>query len=718
MFRSGGYDLLNITVPAGGMNQNVTPEALSNTQTYWLENILPEPLGQGKVRHGTAQLAGDIADVLDPTWVIQEVFHYTTYKGEEQLLLYVQCFDRDDSVKDLQINDDAATLVFDTDHAKHYVVGTPIKLYYQLRAQKVFCPVIREVVKNERNVTLHFDKSEWVHGMEIEKTYYSSGRIYCYDFASKKLDPRPKSQGLAVNSVPRSVIFKEKLLICNGIDNVLYWDGETINNIYCWVPWINNSKYIKRKSAKEFAVFGPKLYLDNKLIYEPQEGELIRFKINEKIFEVTIESWEIKENTWSFKIKEDLPDFVGNQSESDVWDLNKINETEELFVYGKSFPPKLSYMKVMHNRIWGFGEGAVSLEYRKEPMKVYFSYVPESLTDWYSDVTQTMPYINMDYEQGRYDNFEAIVALGDNVAFMGRHNTQIWQGKNPLNVNGFQWRSTIEGGVIHGNLVQAIGNDVFFASSQGIMSFSTLNVAKQFAISPLDAMNPFVQDCFKQIANSNSIYQQCRSFTYTGGSFAGFKIGANETIIALANVQVYSFSLFSGVFKYAQAFNTIGGKLLLAVRNKVLEYKDRKSDLELFTDDGHPVSFIWSLPIVRFDQELRLRKFACKYFEVGAEYSSAFAMENAKSIRVSINGTLEKAFDINTRYPTAFKGDILNTIPLYNDTSAEFRLSVPHKIAKVRMKFVSTSFWGTLHGQVKTGPFIIKNMAFYGRIER
>lgn len=117
MFRGGRFDVLEIPLPASGMNQNVAPEVLPLTQAYILENIIPLPLGKGQVRHGTKALPG-ITLPVDST--IQEVFSYTKADSTQQLLLYVQEFKQDTSVTEATVVD-GGTMRFNTTESPRYI---------------------------------------------------------------------------------------------------------------------------------------------------------------------------------------------------------------------------------------------------------------------------------------------------------------------------------------------------------------------------------------------------------------------------------------------------------------------------------------------------------------------------------------------------------------------------------------------------------------------
>ena len=79
-----------------------------------------------------------------------------------------------------------------------------------------------------------------------------------------------------------------------------------------------------------------------------------------------------------------------------------------------------------------------------------------------------VPFLEIGYKHGKPDNLEAIASVGPYMAFIGRSHTQVWQGTNPLEVETFKWKATLEGGIAHGNLLLPLANDVFFISPQGL----------------------------------------------------------------------------------------------------------------------------------------------------------------------------------------------------------------------------------------------------------
>ena len=126
MFKGNTFDVLEFTMPLRGMNQNIAPEVLDSTQAYLLENILPRPLGEGRVRYGTQELPG-VDLPVDST--LQEIFDFTKADGSQELLLYVQGFQLDARVSNPTVLSDRQVR-FTTATPEAYLLNTPLKVIY------------------------------------------------------------------------------------------------------------------------------------------------------------------------------------------------------------------------------------------------------------------------------------------------------------------------------------------------------------------------------------------------------------------------------------------------------------------------------------------------------------------------------------------------------------------------------------------------------------
>ena len=151
---------------------------------------------------------------------------------------------------------------------------------------------------------------------------------------------------------------------------------------------------------------------------------------------------------------------------------------------------------------------------------------------------------------------------------MGRRKTQVYRGRNPLPTEeggDFSFEAPVPVGAVHGDLVAALPNDVFFITSGGLRSFGTLNVAGQVAAATHDAVDPPIREDVATMMASNTSYRAACSFTYGGGPFVGFKVGRSKVLCSLFSTTLYSWSFFSGDFEKASSFLALGNRLYLSV---------------------------------------------------------------------------------------------------------------------------------------------------------
>ena len=716
MLQDGNYNVLEFVPPTKGMNCNVASEVLPRDFASVLENMLAMPLGSATVRYGTNLLPNII---LDADSTILEIFPFTKNNGDKQIVLYVQTF-----VQDLSTNNFTVlspnSFSFDTDNVDAFNVDTPIKVSYtSLGVTTLYSTIVSQNLVDQ-TVTITIQDNSFplpIGGVTINSVAFSQASIYVYNRQTSTLDAALKT-GLSVGCVPRSVTFLNTLLICNGVDRVLSWDGTTLLEVVDFVKEdtamnfnrIDNTHFSFSLSPQKADVFDITKY---------QNNNQIQLKINGVTTTTTVVDIGVVNNLITIKTADNLPAF---------------EQQPELFY--RDWPPKFSYMAVSNNRLWGLGAGAVSLNYRDadQALIVYFSYQPNTLTNWFDEKLRVVPFIDLSETHGAPDNLEAITFVNGLTIFMGRNQSQVWVGSEPLGAAvdptrpKFEFSSILPVGIAHGNLILEMSSDVYFVSQTGIQSISTLNIAKQLAASPNDAVDPLVRQYLTSTTNSNQSYRACRSFKYKSGSFCGFKIGHNKALVSLYATNLYSWSLFSGDFSDATSFlSNLDSGLYLAVGNKVFQYADGIGDSTPSFGDGggaKMVNFLWSLPIVNFSG----KRWANKRYQIQCDYSSSFILEKSNTFSILINGDLRKSFTLEKDYILPFKGDVLQTIPLGEPNAGNpeqpdpneigFRLDEPYSYSADRMKFLSANFSIALLGSCKKGAFKIKKLKLFGIIER
>ncbi len=377
----------------------------------------------------------------------------------------------------------------------------------------------------------------------------------------------------------------------------------------------------------------------------------------------------------------------------------------------------------------------MGLSYRDpvQALRVYFTYQPNTLTNWFDEKLKIVPFIDLAQTHGAPDNLEAIAYVSGLTIFMGRGKTQVWTGSEPLGAAvdptrpKFEFSSILPIGIVHGNLVVEMANDVYFVSQNGLLSFSTLNVAKQFAATPSDAVDPLVRQYVTSTTTSNQAYRACRSFKYKSGAFCGFKIGLNKLLVSMYSTNLYAWSLFSGDFEKSQSFlATLDNALYLLIDNQISQYADGTKDTPEYGDnDGQDlINFMWTPPLVH----LSGKRWANKRYELQVAYPSSFVLGVENSLSILIHGDTHKTFSLSNNYPLPFKGDILQTIPLVargvpdpNEPDPQmfgFRLDEPYAYPKDRLKFLSSTFGVSVLGSTKNGKLSFKKMRLFGIAER
>ena len=724
MFQEGNYNVLEFNPPTQGMNCNLAPEVLPQAFASVLENILPTPVGSSVVRYGTKRLAGMN---LDADAVIIEAFPYVKANGDTQMVLYVQTFVQDLSASNFEVLS-PDSFSFTTNSPDSFAVDTPIKVSYTWNGTTHLYSAIVSKIVAENTVTIAIqdnsfpqlinDELPFPQAVEVNSVAFSQGSLYVYDRQTSTLGAALKT-GLSVACVPRSVTFLNTLLICNGVDRVLRWDGTTLLEVIDFVnedtatnfTRINDTHFSFGFSPMKAAVFDITKY---------QNNNQIQLNIQGIITTTTVVNIGVVNNLVTITTADILPAFTN---------------PPQLFY--RDWPPSFSFMIVAHNRLWGLGAGAVGLNYRdpNQALVVYFSYQPNTLTNWFDEKLKIVPFIDLAQTHGVPDNIEAIASVSGLTIFMGRNATQVWTGSEPLGAAApdptrpkFVFSSILPIGIVHGNLVVEMANDVYFVSQNGLLSFSTLNLTKQLAATASDAVDPLVRQYVTATTTSNQAYRACRSFKYKSGAFCGFKIGLNKVLVSLYSTNLYAWSLFSGDFAKAATFlATLDNALYLSVGNQIYQYADGTKDTPPVYGDNNGqdlINFLWTLPVVH----LSGKRWANKRYELQVAYPSSFVLGLENNLSILMHGDIHRTFSLSDNYPLPFKGDILQTIPLVasgvpdpNEPNARgvgFRLDEPYAFPKDRLKFLSSSFGVSLFGSTKDGKLYFKKIRLFGIAER
>jgi hypothetical protein len=232
MLQQGNYDILEFGVPQGGMNQNISPDSLPFSFAYLLENIIPKPLGEGHVRYGTR----DIVKLLNPEALILKAFPFLKSDGTQQILLYVQEFVIDNA-NTFQVLGNRQLSFVSPNNAARYLADTALKIEYTFNGVATLQDTLAQVTTAGTTVTVTIANNAFpqpLNQVQITRVSFASGSLYSYDLRTKTLSAALR-QNLSVACIPRSATFLNTLVLCNGVDPLLSWNGNQLQEVYDFV---------------------------------------------------------------------------------------------------------------------------------------------------------------------------------------------------------------------------------------------------------------------------------------------------------------------------------------------------------------------------------------------------------------------------------------------------------------------------------------------------
>jgi len=705
MFKESNYDKITLIPPTSGMNQNISEGILPSQFSYYLLNILSTPLGQGTVRFGTKLVFED----QDNTYKSIRDFRFQNTNGNTQIIRYGQKYKTYIGATS-KIISDVNKIKIQGGNIDIFNKDTYLLLQYNFNGI-LYSPsyyFIKNISKlSVDTIEIEVEDNSFpgpvpLLGYPIVSLYYASGVLDVYDVKTGALVPGQKIEDLAVACIPRGEFIDSKYFICNGVDKIMTWDGTNLKVYTEYVKEFANT--FNRIDDTHFSFKSNGAFIESKY----SNGNLINIKIDEVSSTLTVDNIEILGQIITITTEENLPPFGGQA---------------RIELFYQDSPPPFSFLKKAKDRLFALGPGAAGINYRDpfNALRFYATYTKSTDVNgfrFFSEITKTVPSTDISDKHVSTDNLEAIAVYGSNMIFMGRHESQVWQGDDPTTSQlptSFSHVSTLPVGIAHGDLLVELPNDISFISPTGNISFSTLNVAKQMAATSSNAINPLVLQHLKDISGSNLAYRACRSFKYSSGPFVGFKIGFNDVLVSLYETQLYSWSVFSGDFAKSSDFVTgLDSSLFLFIDGKILQYADGTNSEALYADNGgnDPIDFAITWPVNS------KTIFANKRYEIKLDYSSEVFIDNRNYINININGDIRKTFNIESSYQLEFKGDVLGSVKLSEDGVKGLSLDSPYSFPKERLHFVGLEFFVSVIGQAVNGPISFKQLRLFGIYQR
>ncbi|MCA3244382.1 MAG: hypothetical protein INF43_03630 [Alphaproteobacteria bacterium] len=394
--------------------------------------------------------------------------------------------------------------------------------------------------------------------------------------------------GLNPTGQPQAVLFGGKLVLCNGFDPLVHYDGATVSVV---------ERLVRDAGANLTLLGGTQFRLDSQATLYPT-GSTVRLKVNGT----------------------DVLATVQNASQSGVQTTVTLTAavlaaslTEAWFTVR---PPAFSQLAVAHDRLWGFGAGGFgpSLGSGAERLRVYYTHGVNDPAAWPDPATGLIPSLNLADKAGVADELLALRVKDGLTVFLGRNHLQLWEGTNPGTSTGgaatLGWVKTLPVGIVHPHAVLDLPNDLLLLTPLGARTLARTLQTEQLDLADVGrALDPTLATAVAGLLVSPAAYRRgmqalrCPAQQWFAWGFA------EETLVWQLGASGSGWARFIGGFAGLTAAHTApDGTLYLAKAGQVYRY-----DLTTFADAGAPIFTRWWLPWVN---PAGTRRWANKYLEV------------------------------------------------------------------------------------------------------
>tara|TARA_R110000868_G_scaffold189695_2_gene433119 strand:- start:164259 stop:165965 length:1707 start_codon:yes stop_codon:yes gene_type:complete len=391
--------------------------------------------------------------------------------------------------------------------------------------------------------------------------------------------------GLDVAGKVRWAHYAGRLIICNGIDKVMSWDGSSISIIHEWVSETGAS--LTYVDASTFTVES------NSELYPV--GKELKISLGAGSFEeVTVQSTSQAGNVTTVMLNESV--------------VTALLDGVEF----KEYPPTFNYVYAAHDRLWGMGEGALkanSFSNSTDRTFVFYTNSSGDEMDW-RDESGALQYINIADKMPVSDEVIAMAVKDGLSIFFGRNYIQIWSGYDPSESGDMSWNKTIPLGLVHGNLIAEMPNDVAFFTKFGVRTLTRVLQTEQLDIADLGSeVDSSIFKALQALTLNDESYRKAQSFRHDNQGWFAFKPSAETFVFQLSGTST-GWCTFDGAFSDMTAsINTPDGRLYIAIGGQLYLY-----DESTFSDAGTPIQTKWWTPWLQANTGGK--RWANKYIEV------------------------------------------------------------------------------------------------------
>lgn len=372
-------------------------------------------------------------------------------------------------------------------------------------------------------------------------------------------------------------------------------------------------------------------------------------------------------------------------------------------------PEPFSFIFSGQGRLWAIPAGETLPTTFKNNSKRGYIYYTTSLNvvnSWFSSVTMQQAFIDVSNNMPNVDEITAVNTYQEYMVFFGRQHMQFFQGTDPSDANKFAFVLTIPLGVVHPKFIQKLPNDLAFMTPYGVRTAKLgLNNAQLEASGDLgSSVDTSVLKDVTDVLDDTAHYKSCRSFYYPKQGLFGFKFPLKTLVLKIAE-ESRGWVEFTGDFKTASAFaSATSNRLIMSDGEQLLRYADGNTSTTLaYSDRGQAIVWNWWTPWVG-----GTRRWANHVFEVTHNDSADLDFE---VVRLKDNSLgFYKTNSLSTSEALAFWDESF--------WDAAFWDSTVTVIPRIRDKFIAQTMSFVVRGRTTTGPFEIVNLTCYGQWER
>ncbi len=487
------------------------------------------------------------------------------------------------------------------------------------------------------------------------------------------------ASGLDPAGVVRAVMFGGKLVFCNGTDDLMLWDGESMRPV---------EEFVTDESTGLTFVSGSVFTISSEAELYPV-GRKIRARLGGATYvEASVAA-------------------VSQDGDETTVELGAAVLTSGLDEVAFAMrPPRFAYLYAAHDRLWAMGQGAVSPGFSAhvDRSRVFYTYGVNDPDAWH-DTVGVVPGINLADKSGTNDELIAMAVKDGMTIFFGRQVTQLWSGTDPTETGDFSWEKTLPVGVPHAGLVVELPNDVLFMNAGGARTLSRVLQTEQLDVSDVGSeIDPTLQDLVRTVMADEVAFRRVRHGRYDAQGWFGLMMPGVMPVLQVTgrgNGKGSGWVLFDGLPAAATAMGNLpDGRLLVAAGGQLYAY-----DEEAWADDGADIVCRWTTPWAAGKSG---RRWANQYVEV-------LSMPGPKTML-----TLKRYRNHDTYNPAVLRFSANEKADFWDDAAwdeGRWDNGYPPP-ALARDHYVAEAMAYAVENTSVLGPIVIFGLSMYGISER